>query len=119
MFNNIGEKIKTLVKIVVIVCSALFITYGLYLIFREESNSSVRVYGLLIAIIGPILSWISGFLIYGFGELIEKISSIEEILLDKKENTKNELREILVAQMEEKNEEEELASTFYNPNSEK
>lgn len=93
--------------------------YGLYLIFREESNSGVRVYGLLIAIVGPILSWISGFLMYGFGELVEKTSSIEEILKNTTKNTGDELKEILETQMEEEYEEDEAISNFYNPNNEK
>ncbi len=62
MYNNIGKKIKTVAKaagyvgtIVSMIVGYITLPYGGFLIF----------------IFGPIVSWLSTFLIYGFGQLIE------------------------------------------------
>ena len=65
MFDNIGRKIKGLAKIfawtgiigsaVVGVCSA----------------AATGIAGLLVAVIGALLSWAGSFVLYGFGQLVE------------------------------------------------
>jgi hypothetical protein len=37
----------------------------------------VILYGLLVMVVGPIIAWVSSWLLYGFGELIDKASDIE------------------------------------------
>ena len=66
MFDNIGGKIKTLAQVfcwIGIVSSALS---GLVIMFDDDF-----LLGILIAAIGALLSWISSFTLYGFGQLIE------------------------------------------------
>lgn len=38
------------------------------------------VAGVIVLIAGPIIFWVSSFLMYGFGELIDKTAAIEGIL---------------------------------------
>ena len=81
MFSNIGKKIKLLVTCVVIVLSAFFFTLGLSIFFGEDSSVG-KFGGLLIAVIGPLFSWISAFLIYGYGEMIDRICSMERMMAE-------------------------------------
>ena len=46
---------------------------------NRHSDSSFAL-GVLVALVGCILSWISVFVLYGFGELVDKTSSIERML---------------------------------------
>ncbi len=88
MFSNIGKKIKILAKVlcwVGIVCSVLM---GAALIARggdtimtvngEYRTAPTLLLGILIIIIGSLLSWISSFFTYGFGQLIENTDQIRE-----------------------------------------
>ncbi len=75
MYTNIGGKIKTLAKIV---CYLGIIGSVIYGIWFYNTYYSVRNMGILIVIGGPLLSWVSSFFMYGFGELIEKTTVIAE-----------------------------------------
>lgn len=70
MFNNIGRKIKTLAE----ACTCVGITISIIvgLLFLAEGE----VIGIIIAIIGSLVSWISSFLFYGFGQLIENTDAL-------------------------------------------
>ena len=81
MYNNIGEKIKTLASIVSIVGIAVCLIAGFLLI----SNDSFI--GLLIMIAGPLFSVINSFFIYGFGILIENTTEIVEKLNSAKQTS--------------------------------
>lgn len=72
MFNNIASKIKTLAVVCTFIGITLSFVYGLMLI-----NISAAT-GLLTIIIGSLFSWIGSFILYGFGEIIEKVTEIEK-----------------------------------------
>lgn len=82
MYENIGGKIKSLAKVSFIVATSLFVLSGIIFLLSAE-NASYRyedtliTYGVLLPILGPLFSWIGTWLLYGFGELIEKVSDIE------------------------------------------
>ena len=78
-FENIGGKIKTLAVILTILGVAASIIFGFYML------SENAITGLLIALIGSLVSWISSFFMYGFGELIEKTTEIAQ-------NTKKDIK---------------------------
>lgn len=72
MFDNIGGKIKTLVKILCwlgIIASCI-----IGLLAMQESV----IAGLITAIFGSLASWISSFFAYAFGELVENSSIIAQ-----------------------------------------
>lgn len=69
-FENIGGKIKILAVVITVIGIGVSLAFGLYLL-----DSNVLL-GLVIAVVGSLLSWISSFFIYGFGELIEKTTEI-------------------------------------------
>jgi len=88
MWDNIGEKIKLLAKVIAWVGIISSVIGGISLISQgfdiNQSSRSGRggelfIYlGTASLIGGSIISWISSFFMYGFGELIEKTSIIEK-----------------------------------------
>ena len=77
-FNNIGKKIKTMAKISFYLLSVLFLFYGILLIIKTDND----ILGLLWLIFGPIISWISSFVLYGFGQLVDnsdKLIALKEV----------------------------------------
>ena len=71
MYDNIGGKIKILAKVLCIIVAILEFVYGIILL--EDQT----IIGVLLMIVGPIMAWISSWMLYGYGELIEKTTSID------------------------------------------
>ena len=69
MYDNIGSKIKGLSVTVAVVTAIACIITGIVLMC---SGDALFISGLLIAVIGSFSAWISSWLLYGFGELIEQ-----------------------------------------------
>ena len=95
MFDDIGDKIKTLAKVFcwigigasviggfVVMCTENPAEYDTYLIFP----------GLLIMVFGSLASWLSSLTLYGFGQLIENSDILvrQGIIRSKKSESKNE-----------------------------
>ena len=72
MFDNIGQKIKRIAKIQSLLFSLFYIIIGIIFISMEQFGSL----GLIMFFIGLFGIPIFAFLLYGFGELIDKISEI-------------------------------------------
>ena len=82
MYHNIGRKIKGLAVFLAIlgsvgclVVGALMIEGGNQLLSFAGAgqygyNDGVNYIGLAVIILGPIISWLNSFVLYGFGELI-------------------------------------------------
>ena len=72
MYDNIGGKIKGLAAAVFAIelIASIIVSIGLI------AGGDMAPVGLLLLILGPILSWVSSWLLYGFGELIDKTSEI-------------------------------------------
>ena len=90
MFNNIGEKIKTLAIIITILGIVASVISGIAFIVSSIVDSydvsrlaAGIILGVLTMVVGSLLSWISSFLLYGFGELIENSTIIKEKFADK------------------------------------
>lgn len=72
MYSDIGKKIKGSAIIVFILEAVISVIAGI--ILANEADESFGV----IAIVGPLLAWIGSWLLYGFGELIDKVFDIEK-----------------------------------------
>ena len=68
MYDNIGGKIKGLAKVSFILAAIAEVITGIALMATSEYLVG---YGLLVMVVGPIVAWISSWLLYGFGQLIE------------------------------------------------
>ena len=73
MYDNIGGKIKQLARITFAVEAISAIIGGIALFVNEEF-----LFGLLCFFAGPIVAWVSSWLLYGFGELIEDVGCIRQ-----------------------------------------
>ena len=76
MYDNIGGKIKGLAKAIVIIVAIAAAITGFALMI---SNDDMILAGLLIMIVAPLVAWISSWLLYGFGQLIENSDKLVEI----------------------------------------
>lgn len=74
MYNNIGGKIKGLAKAISIVEAIAAVTTGIALM---ASDDDMILVGLVVMLLGPLVAWVSSWLIYGFGELVDKACDIE------------------------------------------
>ena len=72
MYDNIGEKIKGLAKATAIVEAIAAIIVGIVLWGKTEEGWCA-----LILFCGPIVAWVSSWVLYGFGEIIDKLYDIE------------------------------------------
>ena len=87
MFKNMGGKIKGLTKFVcwVGIIISILTGVGLALAGMESgAETEAIVSGIAVAVGGSLLCWISSFVAYGFGELVEN-STIQTALMIREE----------------------------------
>ena len=73
MYENIGGKIKGLAKATALLCAIGSVVGGIAMMAEDEDLIG---WGLLVMFGGIMFSWISTWILYGFGELIENTNSI-------------------------------------------
>ena len=85
MFTNIGGKIKGLAKFFCILGMIASFAAGISVVMivpgigvYAADTGAYFVVGILIFIVGSLLSWIGSFFTYGFGELVENSAKIAE-----------------------------------------
>lgn len=92
MYDNIGSKIKTVAKVVGFAGIIISILTGLLFLlvaFSEEKFSCFAI-GILVALLGSLISWASTITLYGFGQLIENT----DVLVQDSQINKSSLRYI-------------------------
>lgn len=93
MFENIGKKIKTLAEILCWIGVISSVIGGIVLVAKGASLSDggtpMIIIGIATIIIGPLLSWISNFVLYGFGEHIDDTKKVTELEKDVLNQTYN------------------------------
>ena len=75
MYEDIGGKMKGLASTVMIVESIAAVITGIAMIVVDEY---LILFGLLTIVLGPAVAWISSWLLYGFGEIIDYLGIIAE-----------------------------------------
>lgn len=79
MFQNIGEKIKMLAKVVCWVGIVGCVIGGIVLCAAGAGlgNDELMIgLGVVLMLAGPLASWIGSFVLYGYGELIVRVTEI-------------------------------------------
>lgn len=71
MFDNIGGKIKGLAAVCCWIMMGMFVLVGLLSMGQNGFFG-----GLILIVSGLLISWVSSFVLYGFGELVECASDI-------------------------------------------
>ena len=74
MYKNIGGKIKTLARVIF---ASEAIAAFIAAIAIMVSDEDLIPYGLIVLVVGPLVAWVSSWLLYGFGEIIDKLCAIE------------------------------------------
>ena len=74
MYKNIGKKIKKLATGTFIAELIVIIVVGISFLADDED---LIIWGVVIICGGSIAAWVSTWLLYGFGELIDKVSCLE------------------------------------------
>ena len=85
LFSNIGKKIKGLAIGTFVVEAIGAIITGIILIATDDDY---LLYGLISIFWGPIVALFLSWLLYGFGELIDKTCKIERNTIDIEYNTR-------------------------------
>lgn len=84
MFSDIGSKIKALAAVISFLGIAASVICGGF-VAKEQA-----LYGVLIIIIGSLVSWLSCLTLYGLGQLIDNsdkiVEKLEEMSKNKDEN---------------------------------
>lgn len=75
MYDNIGSKIKIVAQILFVLGVIGSIIFGFVICFGSEDFNAI---GFLYILLGGLISWLSTLLMYGFGELIERVCSIDK-----------------------------------------
>ena len=105
MFTNIGRKIKVLAKVLCWIGIIGGIVSGISLIIVGAKGTGIAMdyygstsvvggaaliaVGVVLLIVLPLLAWVSSFLLYGFGEMVDSTSDIKrsnEEILDRVNN---------------------------------
>ena len=76
MYDNIGGKIKSCAMWFFLLGAVIALITGVAIMIAAENTGAIFI-GLLVMIVGPIVAWVSSWLLYGFGELIDKACDIE------------------------------------------
>lgn len=78
LYENIGGKIKNWAKWIFIVEALAAIITGVVFFFEAESDEIYAVYGLLAVVFGPFVAWVSSWILYAFGQLVEDVHAIRD-----------------------------------------
>ena len=80
MFDNIGRKIMGLAKIIcwIGIIASVFSGFLMIAVGVVEMEEILLIWGFIMVVAGPIASWISSFLLYGFGQLVENTRILVE-----------------------------------------
>lgn len=75
LYKNIGMKIKTFAFVSFIVEAIASVIAGIVCFFIDED---IFLVGLCLVLLGPIVAFVGSWLLYGFGEIIDKLCDIEQ-----------------------------------------
>ena len=81
LYKDIGGKIKRLAMGIFITEAIAAVIYGLTIIFlncRATLNAGAIISGLIVVVLGPIVAFVSSWLLYAIGEIVDYLSLIEE-----------------------------------------
>lgn len=87
LYTDIGKKIKKWAKWIFYIEAIAAAISALVMLFTAENGWEIPV-ALLMLVAGPLIAWVSSWILYAFGELVEKTSANEQ-------NTRNILKLML------------------------
>lgn len=76
MFNNIGAKIKGIAQFITVVGIIICIIAGFVIMTIDED---LIIVGLLVMVLGSLIFWLSSFILYAFGQLVDNTDKLVEL----------------------------------------
>ena len=70
-YTDIGKKIKGWAKTIFIIEAIMFVIGAIIMLFTAEDGWTIFA-AIMTAIVGPIIAWVSSWILYAFGELVDK-----------------------------------------------
>ena len=86
-YTDIGKKIKGWAKTIFIIEAIMFVVSAIIMLFTAEDGWMIFA-AIMTAVVGPIVAWVSSWILYAFGELVDKTAANER-------NTQNILKLML------------------------
>ena len=83
MFTRIGKKIKTVATVLFYALAAASVIGAFYVIINFGQllgTGNAVLLGILIALVGCLLAWLSALMLYGFGEMVDNTAIIRDAL---------------------------------------
>ena len=80
MFDQIGKKLKNLASFLSWIGIIASVIAGIACMSLARNTAVFLIVGLVIAVLGSILSVVGSWALYGFGELIDQVCSIRQVL---------------------------------------
>ena len=79
MFTNIGKKIKVLAIVITVIGILMYLVVGVLIIAESRGRDGQVFVGIAIMIIGSLMSWLSSFILYGFGQLVDNTDILVQL----------------------------------------
>ena len=78
LYENIGEKIKSWAKWIFIAEAIGAILTGIFMVINsfDVEDFSLFIYGISTIILGTIVAWMSSWILYAFGQLVDDTHAI-------------------------------------------
>ena len=76
-YTDIGKKIKGWAKTVFIVEAIVCVVGAIIMLFTAEDGGMIFA-AIMTAVVGPIIAWVSSWILYAFGELVDKTAANEK-----------------------------------------
>lgn len=106
MFENIEKKIKKAASVVLVagIIADVILAIIMFVVGAEIGEDLFTTYGVLFLIAGPLCTWLNCLFIYGFGELIEKVS----VIAKNTQSEKSLCRDAIIHKTEENEQNEDI-----------
>lgn len=75
MYENIGSKLKDLAKYAFAIEAVVAVISGFSLMTEHESLMPI---GFLVMLVGALVAWISSWMLYAFGQLVDDVHAIRQ-----------------------------------------
>ena len=75
MYDNIGKKLKGFAKTIFAICLIASVIGGIAIM---AIDGDLAIIGIIVMAVGILVSWISTWFLYGFGEIVDKVCDIEK-----------------------------------------
>ena len=104
MYNNIGKKIKGIIEAVTKISITIWVIIGVFFVLGGIGSGefAIAVMGIIIAPLMCLVSWLSGLMIYAFGEITDNIQAIRNKLAAEPQNEEEQQEPIMNGQPKEK-----------------